>query len=272
MKKKIIYVAGLVRSGTTFLELMLCQKYPLVGLGEIAQTIDGFKATPQEISRRPWLDITKRECSCGNKIHQCEYWSEIDKNYSDLEKQEIHERLLDRSIEIYGNRTIVDSSKDVLAIQKYYENNPNVDLKIIYIVRDFRSWTESIQKHLKINGLPDYGAIFQSYRWMKSNNNIINYLSRFGDRVLLVQYEKLVFDSVNQWQRIEEFIEEDIINGGEEVIHDVYGSRFKNMDTPLSVVKYDSKWMENNKYSLIYPFTFPVFSFNASLYGDTKNV
>ncbi|MEE8059763.1 MAG: sulfotransferase [Pseudomonadales bacterium] len=270
MKKKVIYVAGLVRSGTTFLELMLCQKYLLVGLGEVAQTIDGIKATADDLTKRPWLDISKRKCSCGQSISECDYWSDVNNKHSALDKKGLHQYLLDRSIELYGNRTIIDSSKDITAIRDYYENNSDVDLKIIYIVRDFRSWVESIRKYLRLNNMPDYGAVYQSYRWMKANKNNINYLSRFGDKVLLIQYEKLVFDSANQWRRMEEFIEEDV-NVKTEVVHDVYGSRFKNTDTPLETVKYDSKWMVNNKYSLIYPFTFPVFAFNASLYSDTKN-
>ena len=63
--KKIIYIAGLARSGTTFLQLCLCQKYKcVVGLGEIHQTIQGMQATDGQIDKKNWLDIRERVCSC----------------------------------------------------------------------------------------------------------------------------------------------------------------------------------------------------------------
>lgn len=68
MKKTIIYIAGYGRSGSTLLERVLASHDRVSGLGELASFLD-------------LLDSEASFCSCGELLHECEFWSEVTSNF-----------------------------------------------------------------------------------------------------------------------------------------------------------------------------------------------
>ena len=125
--KKIIYIAGLARSGTTFLQLCLCQNYNVVGLGEIHQTIQGMQATDGQIDKKNWLDIRERVCSCGLKPERCDFWSEIYSQAKGNSLSCLHEMVIKKANEIFSGIPIIDSSKDIKGIDLYRAGKEEYD-------------------------------------------------------------------------------------------------------------------------------------------------
>ena len=66
MKKKIIYIAGYGRSGSTILALILGQHKDIVSLGEIGVIFSALKH--------------KRICTCGQRLNNCTYWKQLIKS------------------------------------------------------------------------------------------------------------------------------------------------------------------------------------------------
>jgi len=66
-KVKVLYIAGVSRSGTTLLECMLNGLTGVCGAGEVTHIWDrGFSRNEL--------------CGCGEPFHQCEFWSQIKKD------------------------------------------------------------------------------------------------------------------------------------------------------------------------------------------------
>jgi len=63
MKKKIIYIAGYGRSGSSILALTLGQHKKIISLGEIGVIFSALK--------------NKRICTCGQKLETCSYWKQL---------------------------------------------------------------------------------------------------------------------------------------------------------------------------------------------------
>lgn len=264
--KKIIYIAGLARSGTTFLQLCLCQKYNVVGLGEIHQTIQGMQATDGQIDKKNWLDIKGRVCSCGLKPERCDFWSEIYCQAKDNSLSGLHEMVIKKANEIFSGIPIIDSSKDIKGIDLYRAGKEEYDLKVIFIVRDVRAWERSIKKHAIKNGQKYYGQIIEYYRWMMANMNIESHLEKNNIKFLMVQNENLLFNSEAEWRRIDDFIDAEK-SIGKLTMHDIYGSRFKNNENKSIDLKYDINWHQNNLDILSYFLSFPVLRKNSGFYN-----
>ena len=62
-KKKIIYIAGYGRSGSSILALTLGQHKKIISLGEIGVIFSALK--------------NKRICTCGQKLETCSYWKQL---------------------------------------------------------------------------------------------------------------------------------------------------------------------------------------------------
>src|SRR3982751_3117232 len=60
-KKKIVYIAGYSRSGSTILDIVLGSQQNVFGTGELAYLFDD------------WL-LTERKCTCGEAYNCCDFW------------------------------------------------------------------------------------------------------------------------------------------------------------------------------------------------------
>src|SRR5689334_12852153 len=59
--KKIVYIAGYSRSGSTILDIILGSHQNMFGTGELTYLVDD------------WLHA-ERLCTCGNTYTKCEFW------------------------------------------------------------------------------------------------------------------------------------------------------------------------------------------------------
>ena len=139
---KIIYVAGLYHTGSTLMDLILGNLPKVIGLGEIYK---GLRSGFEEM------------CSCGQLTKDCSFWGDIQKTLKekkDLDMQAKYDLVISTFMEKYGKDYIlVDSSKchpfdltsnknnrDMQGLN-FLINKPEIDLKVIHMVRDVRSWS-----------------------------------------------------------------------------------------------------------------------------------
>ena len=199
--KKIIYIVGYPRSGSTILQSILNELSYAVSVGEIKTIID-------------YNFIKKKPCSCGKQISRCEYWSKIieklEREYTiermanlNKHRSQISNRYFNRVRfrrfnnlismsnsyglflrKLYGLihetcEVIVDSSKDPMYgwfLSKFL----NAEVFYIHLIRDPRACYFSYKKDdLRINPF--------RWSWMNWNAEFLRRLS--PTNYLQVRYE-----------------------------------------------------------------------------------
>ncbi len=218
---KVIYVMGVVRSGTTVLDILLSNHPEIEGVGELGKLL------------RHGI-LNKEYCACGVRGNACPFWGQVLANWNHgvgdsffqeyISLQDSFERVgngliplsaaqkvcferyaretreLFESIQrVSGKSIIVDSSKDrgrALALSRI----PGIELYIIHLVRDVHGVARSLKKRFDKNekagladaskGMPVWRA---SAQWCAVNLEsewVKRHIPR--DRSLVLRYEELV--------------------------------------------------------------------------------
>jgi hypothetical protein len=278
---RVVYIAGVGRSGSTVLDGVL-GNHPLIqSIGEL-----------RRLANDAW--IQDFYCSCGKRAKDCPFWVAVHHTWRDLNGrvtiQEylgmqnkvkrfrqwpflLHESwnnrhtfqlyaeqtfLLLKAIQmISGCMTIVDSSKGV---ERAYVLSliPGIDLKVIQLVRDPRgvvwSYKKALMKDLE-NGLRR--DIYPQPAWRTAlswcrMNLLADWLRRQvgPEKALLVRYEDFMLDTRTVLERIGNFIGADmaslqrVIDEGEKLYfgHTAAGNRVR-MQGELKL-KFDQEWTQ----------------------------
>ena len=278
---RVVYIAGANRSGSTVLNAVL-GNHPLI----------------QSVGELVWLAsdgwINNFNCSCGKPSQECPFWVAVHHTWCDLndsgtvqeylETQNkvkrfqqlpflLHESwnnshtfqlyaeqtfLLLKAIQmVSGCTTIVDPSKG--AERAYVLSSiPNIDLKVIQLVRDPRGvvWShkkalmKDLEKRLRRDVYPQPAWRTALY-WCRMNL-LADWLRRQvgPERALLVRYEDFMLDTLPVLQKIGDFIGIDLsniqqaINQGEKLKfgHNIAGNRVR-MQGELRL-KFDQEWRQ----------------------------
>lgn len=213
-KKKIIYIVGYPRSGSTILQSILNEVPQTLSVGEIKTIID-------------YNIVKKKPCSCGDSIFECEFWGDI---MNDLQKQYSHDELIKinnsrkklnnlnfnkirlgftkkilKSSLSYGNLlnnlytlihkscdVIVDSSKDPM-YGWFMSQFVKAEVYFIHLIRDPRACYYSYKKdNIDLNIL--------RWSWMNWNAEYLKKLS--PSKYLRIRYEdfaqqpRLILDQI----------------------------------------------------------------------------
>ena len=239
---KLTYILGLGHSGSTFLQLILSRHPNLVGLGEIAMLIDKLKKGTST------ADMPL--CSCGEKVENCEFWGEILPQIPNNDSVNSYHQVLKLAAEKYPQKTFVDASKTLKGFKTYFtENIPeNTRLKVIFLVRDFRSWLLSVHKTRLRKNRNIRGAIFEGYRWLIHNLKIYFFLKKHKISYQIVIYEDLVFQHEKSLKAILGYLgETDFSLNPVSEAHDIYGNRMKNQASKKTGLYYDHSWMQKSR-------------------------
>lgn len=264
---KVVYIAGLARSGSTFLQLLLSSHTEIVGLGEIAQTLENLNTLIDQSGKL-------RLCSCGLDILGCSFWGPVAKRLEHASIQKAHHEILERFKNEFPERLLVDSSKSRKHLKNLYVENlslSDVELKIIFLVRDFRGWALSYARHARMQTSGAFWYLINSYRWFYANLKLMRYLRTKKTDFLCVSYERLVFDTTRQLKRITDFLsvpyQSKMINMDSATAHDVFGNVMKNDPSRRTRILYDDSWIRDWRPSVLTPFLLPVHWFNHVFYG-----
>lgn len=219
---RVVFIGGLGRSGTTLLERLLGQLPGVVPLGEITHLWE--------------RDLVDDEmCACGATFSYCEFWQRIGKaafggwDQVDVERIQALKATVDRTRHIpalagkrlaaaqhqlvteyaghferlyraaaadTGARVVVDSSKHA-SLAYCLRWSPDIDLRVLHVVRDSRgvaySWTKQVRRPESPTGdqMTRYSPAKAAMLW-NAQNAAFSLLARRGVPVRRVRYERII--------------------------------------------------------------------------------
>jgi hypothetical protein len=230
---RVLYVGGMPRSGSTLTDLMLHQLPGHVGVGELFYL---------------WRNCVAADglCACGEPFSRCAFWTEVGqvafggwdtvdaahvmrlqarvdrtariplllaprrprRFEADLaEYTGLLRRLYAAVAEVSGQQVVVDSSKRP-SLAYVLRTMPDVDLRVVQVVRDPRGVAFSFTKHVALpqgaalrDEMPRSSTRKVSRRWVTVNLSVAA-LARVGVEVTRVRYEDLVADPRTSLRRI----------------------------------------------------------------------
>src|ERR1022692_1748294 len=217
---RVMYVAGLARSGSTVLGYVLGRLPGTIFVGELAFF---------------WRRFANSElCSCGKPLPDCHFWSAVVRkafgqltreqvtNMNKLEQRvlrwqrvlalapvrwsthrakrihimlEKRGRLYQSICEVANVECIVDSGKEVTFGSLMARLN-NTSFSTIYLVRDPRgvafSWQKKVRSDSETRNMPRSPAIKTAARWLSGNLFVQISLKRLSNAYSRVRYDDLV--------------------------------------------------------------------------------
>jgi hypothetical protein len=222
LDQKVLYIGGFGRSGSTLVERILGQLPGFCSAGEIVF-----------LWQRGLID--GQLCGCGTPVPECDFWTRVGKTafggwdqidahemlalqkrvdrnryipsmvaprlrpaaQADLERySDVLSRLYRGIGEVAGARVVIDASKHA-STAFLLRKVPNVDLRVVHLVRDSRgvaySWTKEVKKP-EVAGddafMPVYSPSSSGRQWV-AYNLLFDALGLL-DRTMILRYEALM--------------------------------------------------------------------------------
>lgn len=234
---RVVFLAGMGRSGSTLLERLLGQTAAIAPLGEV-----------MHLWRRGVLDDER--CGCGRAFRTCPFWLEVGDlafgGWSRAHAERVNglRRHVDRALrvpqlssrrppdslveatteyaasyaavyaaahQVSGCRVLIDSSKQV-SLPFCLSWRPEIDLRVVHCVRDPRAvvhaWTKSVPRPEASDAdarMPTYHPLSMCAQWSLHNAEVA-LLRRRRVTVSRVRYEDLVVDPVGELHRLLSFV------------------------------------------------------------------
>lgn len=278
---RVVYIAGVGRSGSTVLDSVL-GNHPLIqSVGELSR-----------LASDAWMQDFY--CSCGKRSSECPFWVAVYETWSASNGKVSVEDFLEtqnnieqsrhwpfsvgrswkqtQNFQVYVEQTtlvlkaiqkisncsvIVDSSKSIeraFALSQI----PEIELRVIQLVRDPRGvvWShkKKFAKDLQ-SGLPRDIQSQPAWRaalyWCRMNLQADRLRNHLGpERTLLVRYEDFMLQTLPVLQRIGDFISVDltdvqrVINDGKKLYfdHTIAGNRVRMKG--MLELKFDEEWRQ----------------------------
>lgn len=238
---RVVFLAGLGRSGTTLLERALAELPGVQALGEV-----------NHLWRRSLVD--DELCGCGEPFSRCPYWRAVgDQAFGGWDNVDVaaveaaqreamrlrhvvglarrrtalsraaevvadhHRRVYEAASTVTGAQVVVDSSKHP-ALAYVLRRDPAIDLRIVHVVRDPRgvaySWTKQVERPERRGSgserwMTQYSPSASALLWLAHNSSTAM-LRALGDRVLLVRYESFVREPSQTLASIAQFADLDL--------------------------------------------------------------
>lgn len=233
---RVVFLAGLGRSGTTLLERALAELPGVQALGEV-----------NHLWRRSLVD--DELCGCGEPFSRCPHWRAVgDQAFGGWDNVDVaaveaaqseamrlrhiaglargrpslrtaveivaehHRRVYEAAGAVAGAPVVVDSSKHP-ALAYVLRRDPALDLRVVHVVRDPRgvaySWTKQVERpERRGNGserwMARYSPSASALLWLAHNSSTAM-LRALGTRVLLVRYESFVREPAQTLAAVAQF-------------------------------------------------------------------
>lgn len=230
-RRRVLFIGGLGRSGTTLIERLINELPGTVAVGE---TVHLWERGVRDRER----------CGCGDPFDECEHWSEVGKrafgDWSAIDLDRVidlrwdvdrsrrlasifrarrtghlsvdqrcyldHLRpIIESSADVAGADVVVDSSKHV-STAALLSLDPALDVRVLHVTRDPRgvaySWTKAVQRpEASANNqagsldsaMPTYRPSRTAARWV-SDNLAFDALAATGVPTLRLRYEDFLAD------------------------------------------------------------------------------
>ncbi len=236
-RSRVVFVAGMGRSGSTLLERLLGETAAMAPLGEILH-----------LWKRGVVD--NELCGCGNPFRECQFWTEVGElAFGGWERLDVgriralrgqvdrallipvlarrrlpqhtadamaeyssyYAALYDAATAVSGRPIVIDSSKQV-SLPFCLSWSERIDLKVLHCVRDSRAvahaWTKTVTRPEANDPqarMPTYSPAIMSVHWTLHNAGL-GLLRRRGVPHLRIRYEDLVTDPACELRRVLDFL------------------------------------------------------------------
>jgi hypothetical protein len=270
----VVFVAGLTHSGSTLLDFLLSSHGPLISLGELVPTIDIDGASCR-------LDESDRICSCGRLVSECNYWREVRTHLGTRRSTTLmtrYQAALETFASVFGPAAIaIDSSKSLRAL-RIVASVPSIDLRVVHLMRDVRSWVISridndVRRHrydvrdlVAREGLRAWrplisrSAFARFLIWYEGNRRLARFIKEASLRVLRCSYEELCFNPQAEITKIRAFAGAPASSLSTHAIepkhHVALGNRIRLDTVRRASVRYDTRWLSRTDWhgpSLLLP-------------------
>tara|TARA_B100000795_G_C22742844_1_gene416107 strand:- start:399 stop:1244 length:846 start_codon:yes stop_codon:yes gene_type:complete len=276
---------GAGRSGTTALATFLGNNSEIINLGEMHQFFEHLSE--------------KKECSCGEKLVECNFWKnkiskellnssfnnrELSENFEShlsivkhtfklFDKKEIekytsvHSKIL-QNINLNNDKKVLLDSSKYIGRALALKNINHLDLKVIYVVRDVRGVINSFSKKVQTSKSPLSTIVYYVFI-----NSIVEFVTLlfFRKKIIKIRYEDLIENPVHLFDKLERFLTIDLADIKEKIKkeeafkigHIIGGNRLKK--NKKIYFRKDISWEDEFswiKRAVFYVLSFPIMILN----------
>jgi hypothetical protein len=217
-----IFIAGLNRSGTTILDIVLGTHPDCIAVGEVKNVIGPDRD-------RSWVEDHLKRCSCG----ECDFWPEVLQSIDSSGALSLEERyrvFVQVFAQRFPDKIPVDSSKRLSALNALSSVS---DCKTIRLVRDVRGWCVSRGNQVSPRLM---------VAWYRANRR----LERETQTALSMGYEPLVLDPERALKSLCEGLslayDADMLRLKRGTEHILIGNRMRTDRSQR--LRYDGRWMQ----------------------------
>ena len=246
---KVIVLNSLSHSGSTVLSMVLSSSQNAISLGEIYLVL---RDDPDN-----WLEHNKT-CSCNNSTDSCAYWNLVLNFIKENQINDITERYkyaLEFFESVYGYESIlIDTSKGCKHFTIY--NNLKIDYKVIYLIRDVRSFSFSQSKvafRQKRTGLKKIkGKVwFQYLKWYFGNKKRLNKFKSDEVQYYKIGYEDFCFNQAERLIEICNYIDieykDNYLSMTNAKHHILMGNPMRHQKNKQTSINYDASWLSDTR-------------------------
>jgi hypothetical protein len=250
-RSRLLLIRGLGHSGTTILDLALGAHPDIIGLGEAVRILQRPRA--DELERGPaqlrGILRFRRHCTCGALASECPVWGPVLEWLPDHDRQTLEvklQHLLEVLKTVGQPQWVVDSYQDDRYLPFWDE--VDVDIRVIHLTRDVRSWVHSRSRKERQQGrpLPELRPLL---RWWHLNARDEQRFARLGDRMFRLGYEELALQPESTLRRLCDWLELPfspamLEPGSCSASHVLSGNRMRFDPTLRKKIQYDSTWIQ----------------------------
>ena len=266
--RKIAYILSFGHSGSTLLSLILEQHKQTVSIGE-------FNNFSKKLSKLP----NDRLCSCGESVASCLLWKnfyQTSQEHLSMDIKDEYDLLLTSFDKNFPAETVIVDSSKVIKNVLHLREMDEVDLRVIYLIKDVRSFLVSTKRKALKRG-EKFGflqLLKHAFIWYRDNQYNLNYLEQNGVNHLKMGYEELCLYSQEANKVLFDFLDlestEKAKNIGNSQGHMLFGNRMRKDSNKNVEVKYDNVWFTDVLVNIIGTMLPKVAKFNRKVTYSNK--
>jgi hypothetical protein len=209
-------------------------------------------------------------CTCGVNGNVCVFWQKIFAIWSSNEVKSYnvaYTLLLEHFISVYGKQAFLIDSSKYLPVIKEIQNLNTIELYVIHLIKDIRSYIVSQIDRSKQKGkYKSFANLKHARSWYNQNKKIQDYLSSNPMNSINLGYEELCMFPVLALNDIGEFIGEPQVlelSKLENVKSHLLTGNAMRLDPKKSAIQYDFRWFNRRDWILPYYFWKKVRNYNS---------
>lgn len=243
-KEKLILTLALGHSGTTILDLILGCSPQIVGIGEALRTLDPeMSGRTGSSGQKAKVQVNDEDaCSCGRPARHCPIWSHGKTFTSGDSLKENFAHAFRRAKACHPDAVyVIDSTPRAV---RYLDVLEDYDLRVIHLVRDVRSWTNSMARRKGLRQFERFDQWRRSVRGIRRalEERRISYFN-LGYKELALRPEKAL-PLLCQWLHID-YTEKMLEPAQFTQSHVISGNSLLGNRSNFARIRYDGSWMAN---------------------------